>query len=184
MNQLESQHIVDAVNRWLVHVVVGENICPFAKPVVDQHSIKYSLDDSCDMENALIHLSEQWRVLDAQNSIETTLVIYPKGFSDFDDFLDLIYLANEWLVQQDYECIYQLAHFHPHYCFDGLENNDPANYTNRAPFPILHIIREESIEQALTSVKSPQNIPERNIRHARKLGVDFFRPFVELNGSE
>ena len=109
--------------------------------------------------------------LDQNKQIETTLLIYENALQDFDDFLETIDIANALMVERGCEGLYQLASFHPDYCFADSEQNDPENYTNRSPCPTLHILREASIEQALSHYKNPENIPENNIRLAKALGV-------------
>ena len=110
--------------------------------------------------------------LDQDLNIETTLIIFPIYFKQFDDYLDFLGIAESLLIEQGYEGIYQLASFHPDYCFSGEAHEDPANYTNRSPYPMLHLIREESLERALKSHPNPEKIPERNITLTRKLGLE------------
>ena len=98
-------------------------------------------------------------------------MIYDNAFISFDDYLDFLELAEALLLEQDYEGIYQLASFHPDYCFEGAKQDDPANYTNRSPYPMLHLLRESSIELALASYPHPENIPQKNIKSLRELGL-------------
>ena len=100
--------------------------------------------------------------------VETVIVIYPTGLESFFDYLDFLETANELLIEEGYEGTYQLASFHPDYCFDEVKQDDPSNYTNRSPYPILHILREASLERVLQSYKEPESIPENNINLARK----------------
>ncbi|MBV1875114.1 MAG: DUF1415 domain-containing protein, partial [Cycloclasticus sp.] len=88
------------------------------------------------------------------------------------DYLDFAAVADALLIDEGYEGIFQLATFHPDYCFDGQKQDDASNYTNRSPYPILHLIREASIETALKNVASPDKIPSRNIEFAREKGLD------------
>lgn len=99
----------------------------------------------------------------------------PKGFADFEDYLDLLDMANELLHMQELEGVFQLASFHPEYCFEGQLKHDPANFTNRSPYPMLHLLREASIEKALEFVDDPDAIPERNVELAREKGIDVFK---------
>ncbi|WP_144391619.1 DUF1415 domain-containing protein [Pleionea sediminis] len=174
----QSRDIIET-KRWLECVVIGENFCPFAKPVFDDNKILYIASMEQDFELALMTLIRECHHLDNTPDDETTLLIFSKGFKAFDDFLILIELAENLLIDQGYEGVYQLAHFHPEYCFEGCEEAEAQNYTNRSPFPTLHIIREASIEKALQSVKSPENIPQRNIRHANKKGADYWRSVLQ-----
>jgi len=157
---------------WVQHFIVAHNICPFAKKEVEKGSIHYEVYDGREMEDALCCLMELCRKLDENNEIEAAMFIMPNGFSDFDEYLDLLDVANGLLAQQEYEGIYQLASFHPEYCFEGVDKTDASHYTNRSPYPMLHIIREESLEKALERYPNPEAIPERNITYCQELGVD------------
>ena len=109
--------------------------------------------------------------LDKNESVETTLIIFKNDFTNFETYLALVDSAQELLEQKGYEGIYQLASFHPEYCFNGADVNDAANYTNRSIYPMLHLLREESITKALRLYKNPELIPEHNILLARQKGV-------------
>ncbi|MEE4243893.1 MAG: DUF1415 domain-containing protein [Kangiellaceae bacterium] len=172
---MSDKQAVDAVKYWLETIVIGEKFCPFAKPVWDNNSIEYAISPVSDIEQALTRIIDECCTLDRDQSIETSLVIFTDGFNDFEQFLDLIELASQLLELEGYSGIYQLAHFHPDYQFEGVASDAAENYTNRAPLPILHLIREQSIEDALVSVKAPENIPQRNIKHAENLGSNFFK---------
>ncbi len=155
---------------WLDDFIINYNICPFAGKVVEENSLYYFVDTANNIADCLHHLINECQRLDINNNIETTLLIYTDNFNSFDDFLDYLDLANELLMAQDYEGIYQLASFHPDYCFAETDNNDASNYTNRSPFPMLHLIREASIEKFLKSFPDPESIPVRNIELTRSLG--------------
>lgn len=116
--------------------------------------------------------------LDSQSETETTLIIFSEAYQDFDDFLDMLALAEDVLIEQGYEGIYQLASFHPDYCFADADIQDPANYTNRSPYPMLHLIREASIEQVLENYPDPEQIPERNMRITRELGERYLQQLL------
>ena len=134
-------------------------------------SIRYVVLPDITLESALEAVVEELRYLDRSVDIETTLVIFPNQFSDFEDYLDLAELAEDLSVEQGYEGIYQIASFHPDYRFEGAKDNDPANYTNRSPYPMLHILREDSITKALDHYIDPEGIPERNIAFAQEKGL-------------
>ena len=170
-----NESAISAVEQWVKQVVIEENFCPFAKPVEQNGSICYVTTQSNTLETALMHLIVECERLSESQQYETTLLIFDKGFKIFDDFLDLMSLADDLIVEQGYEGVFQLAHFHPHYCFDGCDEQDAESYTNRSPFPILHLLRESSVEQGLKSISLPENIPNRNIRHARKKGRTFWQ---------
>ena len=153
-------------------MVVGLNFCPFAAKEVAGETIRYQTNEAQDLQSALELLAAECEGLDQDSEIETTLLIFTDGFADFHPFLDLLDLANQLIDDRGYEGIYQLASFHPDYCFADVKSDDPSNYTNRSPFPTLHIIREESLERVLEKTANPEKIPEKNIRLTRELGTE------------
>lgn len=164
--------IVIETQSWLTSFIIHFNICPFAKREYERESIFYSVIESEIIELCLEAVFSQCQRLDTSADIETTLIIFPTQFALFDDFLDFLHLAESLLIGQHYEGIYQLASFHPLYCFEGEDSLDPANYTNRSPYPMLHLIREASLERALRSYPNPELIPERNIKLTRQMGLE------------
>ncbi len=169
-----------SIQKWLKTIVIQHDFCPFAKKELLRDSIRYCVNDSSNTKETLHNLMDEFLFLDRQPEIETTLFILPQGFDDFDDFLDLVEIANALLEEQHYLGIYQLASFHPDYCFHGSDNKDPANYTNRSPYPVLHLIRESSLEKAIANHPDPEDIPERNIAYARELGLETLQAELEL----
>lgn len=170
----EQEHYITATANWVKQVIMKYNLCPFARREVERASIRYVVVDAHKPKAVLQALLAECALLDAQPEIETTLVILPRGFEGFYAYLDLVDKADELLLVQGYEGQYQLASFHPDYCFEGEAQDDAANYTNRSPYPTLHLIREASMEQALASYPDPDAIPQRNIEFARRKGSDFF----------
>jgi uncharacterized protein len=164
---------------WLKSFIILFKICPFAARVVEQDMLRYHVDTSDDLETNLQTLIDALLELDRDDSIDTTLLIYATAFANFEDFLDYLTMANQLLVMQGYEGTYQLASFHPHYCFAGATETDAANYTNRSPYPMLHILREDSIEQALAHYPHPEKIPERNIQFTRELGLEKLQALLD-----
>jgi hypothetical protein len=122
--------------------------------------------------DALIH---EMKRLDEDSTIETTFLIFPASFQQFDEYLKMFSLAEKKLVQQGYEGIYQLASFHPLYLFADSSHQDAANYTNRSVYPMLHLLREESISKALEHYQEPESIPARNINFAREKGIAYMK---------
>jgi len=165
-----TQLVVEPIKRWIQNIIIEHNICPFAKRVFDQDSIHYDVIDSANLEEQLQALIANCVLLDKDPEIETSLIIYPNGLDDFDIYLDFLAIANALLEKQGYEGTYQLASFHPDYCFEGVDEDDACNYTNRAPYPTLHLIREASLETALKNYPDPEKIPQRNIEYTRQLG--------------
>lgn len=164
--------IIQSTRCWVEKVVVGLNFCPFAKREVDAERVYYGVQNDSSLEAVLTQLMLECQRLDQNPDIETSLLILPVGFEGFLDYLDLIALAEDLMVQEGYEGVYQLASFHPDYCFAGEAEEDPANYTNRSPYPMLHLIREASLEKALAHHPDPDSIPQTNIDLAREKGLE------------
>ena len=116
--------------------------------------------------------------LDEEPSIETTLLILPSGFEDFNHYLDLVEIADALIADNDYEGVYQVASFHPGYLFAGSSENDPSNYTNRSPYPMLHFLREASLTQAIDSHPDIDAVPEKNIAFANDKGLSFMQQLL------
>ncbi|MEE9328176.1 MAG: DUF1415 domain-containing protein [Cocleimonas sp.] len=176
-----SSDIIDHTKKWLSTFVIAHNICPFAKKPYIDNSIQYHVFESSSLEKqleSLIHCCEE---LDTNPEVETSLVIYPSGLDDFDDYLDFLALANSLLSKQGYEGIYQLASFHPNYCFAELSSKDASHYTNRSPYPVLHLIREENLALVLSKYPNPEKIPQRNIEYTRELGVETLKKILTLS---
>jgi len=169
---MPTNNIIKQTEAWLTSFIINYNICPFAKREHDRSSIRYAVFKQNQLEHCLESVIKECQTLDTDKNIETTLLIFPNTFKCFDNYLDFISLAESLLIDQHYEGIYQLASFHPDYCFDGETLNDPANFTNRSPYPMVHLIRERSLEHALKSYPHPEKIPERNICLTRQLGLE------------
>jgi len=165
------QDITTATRAWLKSFIIEYSICPFAKRELERGSIYFSISHDTEIEQCLLHLMLECDRLDTEPSIETTLLIYADAFAEFDDYLDFVEIAESLLTEQGYEGTYQLASFHPNYCFQGSDLDDAANYTNRSPYPMLHLLRETSIEQAVANHPDPESIPQHNIELTRKLGL-------------
>jgi len=166
--------IIDSTKYWLEKTIIEFNFCPFAKREFLKKSIRYHVVNNSDREKSLISVAEQLKYLDDHPEIQTTLIIFSLGLESFFDYIDFLEIADQLNRELGYEGIYQLASFHPDYCFEDVKQDDPSNYTNRSPYPMIHILRESSIERALKYYDDPEQIPERNIEHARKLGSGVF----------
>lgn len=169
---METQTIIDNTQIWLEEAVIGLNLCPFAGFPFRKKTIRYVVEESSEVDNMLRSFKSEMDLLIATPStqIETTLLILPNGFADFLDFNDFLYTANEALIAADYEGELQVASFHPAYQFAGTEEADVENYTNRAPFPILHLLREDSVEEAIESYENTDDIYLNNIKTMETLG--------------
>ena len=167
--------IICQTKKWIETVVIACNFCPFAAKPFGMGTIRYVVETKNGLEAALSVLIRECIFLDEDTATETTLIIFPEQYNKFDDYLDLVSLAEKLMKKEGYEGIFQVASFHPEYLFGGTAETDPANYTNRSPYPMLHILRESSIEKALDKYPDPETIPDRNILFAREKGLEFMK---------
>lgn len=165
--------------QWLQQVIIDLNFCPFAKKEFVNQTIYYHVSDKEQLKSALIELLKQCNYLAENPEIETSLLIYRQGFRDFNRFLDLVDYANELLVEHKFVGTFQIATFHPEYCFADADYDEASNYTNRSPYPTLHLIREQSMERVLSVYKNPEDIPEHNIALANKKGASYFKHLLQ-----
>ncbi len=172
MDMSTNQQIIAATQAWIRSFVIAYNICPFANREQQRNSIRYRVENSNNIEGCLNAVIEECIHLDTHPNTETTLLIIARKLDNFDDYLDVLAIAEQLLLDQGYEGIYQIASFHPYYRFADSGENDPDNYTNRSPYPMLHLIRESSIENALASYPDPASIPGRNVKLTRRLGLN------------
>lgn len=158
---------------WLERAVIGLNLCPFAKAEHLHGRIHYDVSDAKDGHQLMLDLGKSLELLLNQppEKIETLLLIHPLVFEDFLDYNDFLVDAEDLLAKLDLEGVIQIASFHPQYQFEGTEPGDIENYTNRSPYPMLHLLREESLERAVESVPDTDAIFERNIDTMKKLGL-------------
>jgi hypothetical protein len=165
-----TEEIILQTRKWITDVVAACNFCPFVGRELKQNTIHYQVETAVDLANCLQAFLRECKRLD-EEPIETTLLILPEGFKKFDDYLELVELAEKLLKKDKYEGIYQVAGFHPLYAFAGAPADDAANYTNRSIYPMLHLLREESVEKALQKYPNAEQIPDRNIAFARAKGL-------------
>ena len=170
--ELDFSAITDSVSRWVESVVVELNLCPFAKRELMKNRVRFSVTDAEDEEQLLVALEDELGLLGNDPSIETTLLIHPhllQKFYDYNQFLDY---ADRLLVEMKLDGVFQIASFHPEYQFGGTDPDDAENYTNRSPYPLLHLIREESLERAIADYPDVDQVPARNIELMNRLGVE------------
>ncbi len=186
MNQ-NSEKLIVQTAAWVEQVIVGFNLCPFARQEVERQSIDYQVEPSDASAEQLQSLLNLCKKLDDNQDIATALLLLPSGVDDFHDYLELVDYAERLLELEGYTGVYQLATFHPNYQFAGCDADDAANYTNRSPYPMLHLLREDGLSAALASYAKPERIPERNIEFATKKGAAFFEEILAnikaLNGN-
>jgi hypothetical protein len=164
--------IVEATRRWLEKAVIGLNLCPFAKSVYVKEQVRYVVSHATTPEALLEELMNELQDLADTDpeKVDTTLLIHPQVLGDFLDFNDFLDVADAALEDMQLDGELQVASFHPDYQFADTDPNDITNYTNRAPYPILHLLREDSIARAVEAFPDAAEIFEKNIETMEKLG--------------
>jgi uncharacterized protein len=176
----DPDYIADS-RRWLERAVIGLNLCPFAKAVYVKEQVRFALSEACDAEGLLHDLHDEllWlRAADPQQT-DTTLIVHPHVLGDFLDYNDFLDLADALVAELGLEGEIQVASFHPDYLFAGTAPDDVSNFTNRAPYPTLHLLREASVERAVAAFPDPDAIVERNIATLDALGSEGWRKLME-----
>lgn len=177
--QLEQALIIKAVQKWVETIVIDLNLCPFAKREVVKNRVRYIVSEATTEEQLLTDLHDELTLLGRDDSIETTLLIHPHVLTDFYDYNQFLDYADGLLTQMDLEGIYQIASFHPNYQFHDTQPDDVENYTNKSPYPVLHLLREESLEQRIDGYPDVDKIPENNIALLEKLGQEKISELLE-----
>jgi uncharacterized protein len=172
--------IIQQTRQWIESFIIGLNLCPFAKREMDKERVRLQVSNKTTVEEALTCLMMEIELLDSDSLIETTLLIFPAFLHDFFDYLDFVYLAESLLEDSGYEGIYQLATFHPDYCFADALKDDVTNYTNRAPYPMIHILREDSVEKAISYYGNTDDIPNKNKACLEALGLSEVKKLLQL----
>lgn len=166
--------VIASTQNWLEKAVIGLNLCPFAKAVQVKQQIRYVVSDATSEEELLADLLHELQFLqDADvNEVETTLLIHPSVLNDFLDYNDFLEIADAAVGELDLDGELQVASFHPDYQFADSGPQDIENFSNRAPYPTLHLLRESSIDQAVAAFPDAANIYEHNMETLRKLGIE------------
>ena len=172
---------IESTRRWLERAVIGLNLCPFAKAVHVKQQVRFVLSDATTPEALLEQLAEELVLLrDADpEDIDTTLIVHPEVLTDFLDYNDFLDSADAAVEALDLQGVLQVASFHPAYQFAGTAPDDIGNFTNRSPFPTLHLLRESSVERAVEAFPDPDEIVERNLRTLDALGHAGWRKLFE-----
>jgi uncharacterized protein len=168
---VDADAISACVRRWVETVVVDLNLCPFAGRELRRQRIRFVVTPATTQAQLLASLQTELQRLDTHPAIETTLLIHPRVLQDFDDYNQFLETADALLAATGLTGIYQLASFHPHYRFAETAAHDVENYTNRSPYPMLHLLRELSLERSIASYPDPEQIPLRNIALMKRLGI-------------
>lgn len=170
---MSHDEIIDLTRQWLEKAVIGLNLCPFAKSVYVKNQVRFVVSEARHLDALLEQLDEELALLAAADPelIDTTLLICPDQWPEFEAFNEFTEIADQAVADNDLEGVLQIASFHPQFQFADTEPDDISNFTNRAPFPILHLLREDSIERAVAAFPDASQIFERNIETLQKLGL-------------
>ena len=170
--------VVQVTRKWVEDVVVGYNLCPFAKRELVRDRVRFVVSEADNEDSLLQVLQTELLRLDVEPETETTLLIHPHVLQSFADYNEFLGAADGLLTYLDLEGVYQIASFHPDYQFADTAPDAAENYTNRSPFPMLHLLREASLEAAIDSHPDVDGIPERNIDLMNKLGAEKMREIL------
>ena len=175
-------NFIEITRKWIASFVVRYHLCPFAKHPLVNDKIHYVVYEGTDIEELISYLKEALEMLSKESPsvVETTFLIHPNILNNFYSYNDFLTIADQLIFALDLEGILQIASFHPKYQFGGTTEEDVTNYTNRSPFPMLHLLREESVEAALENYEDAESIPEKNMDTMQKLGKD--KLLTILNG--
>jgi hypothetical protein len=167
------------VRQWLQTVVIDLNLCPFAGRVLIENRVRFVVTEASTEEQLLSVLSDEFDMMSEDESIVTTLVIHPEVLQDFDTYNQFLLSSDQLIVMLGLVGVYQLASFHPDYQFADTDPGDVENYTNNTPYPMLHILRESSLDAAIDNHPDVSEIPTRNIRLMREMGADKMRVLLK-----
>ncbi len=171
---MTSGDAIVATRRWLERAVIGLNLCPFAKAVHVRQQVRFVVSEATNPEGLLDALERELAFLRDTDSavVETTLLIHPVVLNDFLEYNDFLDVADRAVASLGLRGRVQIASFHPDYRFAGAQADAIGNYTNRAPFPILHLLREESVARAVEAIPDADSIVDRNLATLAALGVE------------
>ena len=172
MTTPDSATVTDHTRQWLEKAVIGLNLCPFAKAPHVKNLVRISVSQARHLDGFLEDLDRELQLLGdtPADELETTLLVHPTLFPDFDTFNQMLDIADAAVVDNGLEGIVQIAPFHPDFQFEGTDSDDISNYTNRSPYPTLHLIREDSIAKAAQAFPDASAIFERNIALLEEMG--------------
>ncbi|MDR7153085.1 hypothetical protein J2W49_005065 [Hydrogenophaga palleronii] len=177
----EEQVLADT-RHWLEKAVIGLNLCPFARSVYVKNQVRIVVSQARHLDGFLDDLDRELDLLvnTPADQIDTTLLVHPTLFPHFDVFNDFQNVVDDVVAEHELEGVIQVAHFHPDFQFEGTEADDVTNFTNRAPYPILHLLREDSVERAVASEGGDaESIVARNLKTLRDLGTDGWQAVLQ-----
>ncbi|MGH1470266.1 MAG: DUF1415 domain-containing protein [Cellvibrionaceae bacterium] len=169
---MQTSDVINETKQWVENVVIGLNLCPFAKKEFIKERILFSVTDAKNEEELLMDLKAELEAIQSNYNIETTLLVHPYVLGDFYDYNDFLSLADSLLNEMELEGVYQIASFHPNYQFADTLPDDIINYSNKSPYPMLHILAEESVEKAVETYPDIDSIPENNIKKLESIGLE------------
>ncbi len=175
MNTPDDATVLDETRRWIEKAVIGLNLCPFARSVYVKNQVRIVISRARHLDAFLDELDRELDLLvnTSPEEIDTTLLVHPTLFPDFFVFNDFLNVVDDVVAEHELEGVIQVASFHPQFLFEGEPEGDPSHFTNRSPYPTLHLLREESVERAVaTDGGNADAIVERNIRTLRELGAE------------
>ena len=179
-----SERVIARTRDWVERAVIGLNLCPFAKAVHVGGQIRYAVSAASDADALLADLERELRLLAAAppQQVETTLLVHPHVLADFLDYNDFLDIADGAVEALGYAGVFQVASFHPQYQFEGTAADDVTNFSNRSPYPTLHLLREDSVERAVRAFPEADSIYLRNVETLRRIGLAGWREIV-ANGA-
>ncbi len=169
---MNTQQVEASVRKWVDTFVVGMNLCPFAKRELVKQRVRFTVTEASTEDELLQALQAELELLEADPSVETTLLIHPAVLGNFLDYNQFLDVADALLLHMQLDGVYQVASFHPDYQFGGTAPWAAENYTNRSPYPILHLLREESLDRVLGDNPDADQIPQRNIDLMNSMGEE------------
>lgn len=172
--------VIQATRRWVQNIVVDMQLCPFAQRELDNNRVRFEVSDAKDGLHLLQALQDEIEKLEAEPEIETTLLIHPQAMTDFERYNQFLDRVDDVLEDRGWVGFFQVASFHPQYQFADTQPDDAENFTNRSPFPMLHILREESLEKAIEAYPEVDAVPERNIARMNALGAEKLRAMLRV----
>ncbi|MEM7563883.1 MAG: DUF1415 domain-containing protein [Pseudomonadota bacterium] len=176
---MTAEETISAVRRWVEAIVIELNLCPFAGREFQQNRIRFSVTPATTEEELLASLKSEVDLLGQDSAIETTLLIHPGVLQEFADYNEFLDQADRLLEVLELRGIFQIASFHPQYQFANSLIDDVENYTNRSPYPMLHLLREESVNRAIESHPDTNLIPERNVALMKKMGSSHVKQLLQ-----
>jgi hypothetical protein len=179
---MTDETILEDTRRWIEKAVIGLNLCPFARSVYVKNQVRIVVSRARHLDAFLDELDRELDLLvnTPADEIDTTLLVHPTLFPDFEVFNDFMNVVDDVVAEHELEGVIQVANFHPQFLFEGEAADDPSHFTNRAPYPTLHLLREDSVERAIASdAGDAEKIVERNIATLRGLGAEGWKALLK-----